>query len=458
MRCDAVGVYTGVGALSVVQMTADTKYLERGTIIMIAAGVGGFFADYALNLGVARFLAPYDYGDFKVAMAFLNISAMAVLLGGDRAAPRFLAARLESDDRAGVWEYVRLYLVIMVGLSLVLIALTIVISLLHFGPTDLANRHPLLVASLVIPLGAASTLLGRIFLAAKRVDLANLPWRVGFPLAKLVLVLVVAYVVGEMTDIRVLWLAFVTAILLLAFQIVYAQRLVLVPIRRDRELAKPKDWLRASIPMMLVMILQVGLSQVDLFMIEVLADESDVGYFGAASTSVHLIVLAQTTGVGLLAPLIAGALQDGTEAVADLHVRGFRILLCLAIPTALGLVILAPQILSLFGSDYTVAAPALTILVSGYFVSTVLALSAVWLQYAGNEQRVMWVMLSVLLASIVLNFLLIPPYGINGAAAGTALVLAASGITFSVLMRRHLDVSPCPIGAALAGVLRHGKE
>ncbi|MEM7124302.1 MAG: flippase [Pseudomonadota bacterium] len=437
-------------------MTTEQSYLRRGTVIMIATAVGGFAADYALNVGVASLLAAEDYGDFKVAMAFLNISALAVLLGGDRAAPRFLASWLESDDGNGVWEYARLYLLIMLGLSVLLIAATFVVSWLHFGPTDLANRHPLIVAAVIIPLAAASTLLGRVFQAAKRIDLANLPWRVGFPLAKLSLVLVVAYVVGEMTDINVLWLAFVTAVLLLTFQIVCLRRLGLVPVRRDHDRAAPRAWLAASIPMMLVTLIVIGINQVDIFVLELIADERDVGYFGAVSTTVHVIYLAQTATVGLLSPLISKALDDGQSAIGGLHTRGFRLLICLTVPLSIGVAVFASSILSLFGSVYVVATDALLILTAGFFVSTVLGLSAIWLQYSGNERLVMWVMLGALVSNIVLNFILIPIYGINGAAAGTTVVLVAMSLTLCLMMRRQIGVSPWPVGAALLGLFRRG--
>jgi hypothetical protein len=55
-------------------------------------------------------LPPHDYGDFKVAYAFAFLCSVLVVLGGDRAAPKFLSAPLAEGDNRGVWEYLWFYI------------------------------------------------------------------------------------------------------------------------------------------------------------------------------------------------------------------------------------------------------------------------------------------------------------------------------------------------------------
>jgi O-antigen/teichoic acid export membrane protein len=418
---------------------------------MIVAGVGGFAADYALNLGAARLLAPHDYGDFKVALAYLNLATLLVLLGGDRAAPRFLASWLQEGDGTGVWEYVRFYLLVLTGLSVLLIGGTFLASYLHFGPVDLAHHHPLLIAALVVPIGAVSTLLARVFLAAKHLGRANLPWRIGYPLTKLGLILASATILGGITDFGALWIAMVAATAMLGYQVFELRRLSLMPFVRAQQLATPRSWIVASIPMMMVLLLQMGVGQVDIFMLELLGGETEVGHFGAASTTVRSLVLVQNTALGLVAPLMTAALKQGPEQVMSMHVRGFRMLFMLSLPVALVLIVFGSEILTLFGPSYVAAYPALIVLTCGFLLSTQLALSAYWLQYAGQERLVMKVMIASLVVVAILNAILIPPYGMIGAAASTCIVLVGSAVAFSLLLRRHLGVSPWPIVQMLRG-------
>lgn len=424
---------------------ADRNYWRTGSLIMIVAGVGGFTADYALNLGVARLLAPYDYGDFKVALAYLNLASLLVLLGGDRAAPRFLASSLQHRHGAGVWEYVRFYLLVLLVLSFLLICGTLTASYLQFGPVDLNKQHPLIIAAFIVPIGAATTLLARIFLAAKHLGDANLPWRIGYPLTKLGLILSAVVFLGGITDFGALWIAMIAAALLLGYQILEIRRLTLMPLVRARHFARPRAWIVASVPMMMVLLLQMGTGQVDIFMLEMLGGESDVGYFGAASTTVRSLVLVQNTALALLAPMMTAALAQGQAKVREYQVTGFRLLFLLSLPVALILIVFGKEILSLFGPGYVVGYPALIILTGGFLLSTQLALSAAWLQYAGHESDVMKIMIGALVACVLLNAILIRPFGINGAAAGTSAALIGSSLALSVLLRRNFGIPAWPV-------------
>ncbi|MCB1805304.1 MAG: hypothetical protein KDJ99_09195, partial [Candidatus Competibacteraceae bacterium] len=62
-------------------MTANKAYLRAGSQLLIVVAVGGFIADYLFNVGLSRLLPAHDYGDFKVAYAFVKLSGTLVLLG-----------------------------------------------------------------------------------------------------------------------------------------------------------------------------------------------------------------------------------------------------------------------------------------------------------------------------------------------------------------------------------------
>ena len=435
-------------------MTEEQSYIRRSTFIMLGAGIGGFALEYALNLFLAPTLSNHDYGDFKVAMSFLALATLVVILGGDRAAPRFLPKFLETDHRGGVWDYMRTYLFAVFGLSVMVAAVTISLSFLYYEGLDPQDHHPLVVASLVAPLAAVVTLLGRLFLAAKRVGLAQLPWRIAYPLLLLVFVLVATMVFDDVTDVDVLWIVMVVAFLVIIVQLFFVFRHRLMPMQSHPHLAEPRQWIVASIPMMLVGLLQIGMSQTDIFMIElVLSDESVVGFYGAATTTVYVIILAQTVGVSVISPLITGALAKETDGIRDLHERGFRLLFWLVAPLSIAIIVFAPFILSLFGQEYLAATRALRILAVGYGVSSVLALSPLWLQFAGKERATMWVTLGVFLANLALNAVLVPLMGMDGAAISTTVALLVAAVALSVLLRRNLDVSPWPLLLAFTGLM-----
>lgn len=418
----------------------SSRYLQRGAALLILGVLGGFAADYLFNVTLSRRLHPVDYGDFKVAYGFATILGVAVLLGGDRAASRFLSASLACGDNGPVWEYIRFYGGIALGLSALGVVATLALSLMHVGPVDLEDHHPLLWASFAVPVIAIGALLGRVLQAARRVGSATLPWRIGFPLVKTALIVAAGVCFGTLHAGVVIALGALAAVLVSAFQWRRIRSLGLVTIARRPGSPPPRELLSISAPMMASMLLTLALAQLDLFLFEALGDEHAVGHFAAAATTAHAVVLVQVTIIGLVAPLIGPAMEAGKEASQALLRRVLRIMFVSA-TTVMGLLlVVGERALGLFGEGYEDVAPALKLLGVGYLVWALAAPASVWLQYGGRGRAVTAISLTALLTDAVCNYWWIPRYGATGAAAATmaAMSLGAAAIWVVLLRDRRL--------------------
>lgn len=151
--------------------------------------------------------------------------------------------------------------------------------------------------------------------------------------------------------------------------------------------------------------LNVGLSQSDIYFLELLRDEHEVGLYAAAETTAHFLVLIQTTVVGLMAPMVSLALETGGEAPAATRRQGRRVMLAGLVPALVLLALAGRPILGLFGSAYVRAEPELHLLVT-------LAIDS------------------------GANALLIPLYGMRGAATSTAVTLSLAGLAVAIARRR----------------------
>lgn len=186
----------------------------------------------------------------------------------------------------------------------------------------------------------------------------------------------------------------------------------------DRELL----WMigRDAWPFALMTFGSIFLLYTDTILIGWLKTESDVGYYSAAIKPIQLIGLIPALLTLALFPTIAqrGVLRETASVVS----KGFSVLMLAAFPIAIGGILLSDSIVQLiFGSTFLPSASPfriliLTILVS--FPSTIFG----WALLAYNRQfeAVKYIMGSALL-NVVLNYFLIPPLGINGAALATAI-------------------------------------
>jgi len=190
------------------------------------------------------------------------------------------------------------------------------------------------------------------------------------------------------------------------------------------------------VPMMAAMLVALALTQLDLFMIEALGQEHEVGHFAAAATTAHVVVLAQVAVVGLFAPLIGPAMASDPRAKRSLFWRAQRLILLATLPLAAGLLLFGTNLLTLFGAGFDNAALALRILTVGYLASALAALASTWLQYFGKGHAVVVITGCALAIDAVCNYLWIPRHGVTGASASTALaMLAAAVATWCALYR-----------------------
>ena len=204
--------------------------------------------------------------------------------------------------------------------------------------------------------------------------------------------------------------------------------------RLDRELAK--NLLRYGIPLTASFALTVIISSTDRFMLAGLINESATGLYAAGQGLAQQTVGILMTMVNLAAyPLILRTLEDSGSEEARVQLRKNAILLLgIGLPVTAGFIILSPSVAKIFlGEEFQVAGIEL---MPWFAVASLLAgLRAYYFDlafYLGKRTHIqMLVMGSAALLNVVLNFWLIPVYGLLGAvyasvsAHGIAVVLSA---------------------------------
>ncbi|MEO1083907.1 MAG: polysaccharide biosynthesis C-terminal domain-containing protein [Acidobacteriota bacterium] len=182
----------------------------------------------------------------------------------------------------------------------------------------------------------------------------------------------------------------------------------------------------------------MALNQSDLYFLEILGADDEVGHYAAASTSAHFLLIIQATVLGLIAPRLRPALDEGAAAGKAVYREGLRLVLMAVVPAAVVVTAAANPILSLFGPTFVDAQGELLWLVAGNAAWATAALAALWLQYTGRAPLVLGVTIATLVLDSCLNLVLIPRLGMHGAAVSTAATLAAAAATLVVLRRRAL--------------------
>ncbi len=216
-----------------------------------------------------------------------------------------------------------------------------------------------------------------------------------------------------------------------------------------------KPILTQAWPFALAGLLGTIMLQTDMLMLGWFQGAEDVGFYSAAQKIILLLYLLPGFIAVSLFPSFSRLAKDNDERFRLILEKGISASLLLAFPLALGGVILAPQIIGLiYGTSYLPASPAFSLLLltffwafPGFFISNAI--------FAYNRQKVFTAYVGIGAASnVILNFLLIPPYGIVGSAIATiGSQIIANGLNWFFLKRiikyRVLAYTPKALGASL---------
>ena len=163
----------------------------------------------------------------------------------------------------------------------------------------------------------------------------------------------------------------------------------------------------------------------DLIFLRFFRDRAAVGLYAAAYLLVSFISnLGTAYGLSLLPSLTRTASLPADHG--KLYHTATAHVFAIGFPITLGGCLLASQIIALlFGSQYSDSADALRILIWAIPVSLLRDVPVMALMASGREDRILRLTAWAAAAGLALNFLLIPPYGIIGAAIAT---VATEGI------------------------------
>jgi O-antigen/teichoic acid export membrane protein len=183
--------------------------------------------------------------------------------------------------------------------------------------------------------------------------------------------------------------------------------------------------------------------RMDVFFLEYFIGSAAVGAYAAAYRLVEAIPLAATAFVNSLFPLICQLQrQEDEPRLKRLTGSAQKILLALVAPVVLILTWFALPVVSfLYGGRFDSSAPALAILSCGQVLVFANILSSTLLVARNQGHILMYVTMGMVPLNAILNYLIIPRYGVPGAASttvATELAAVACLLVFTKSLRGFL--------------------
>lgn len=213
------------------------------------------------------------------------------------------------------------------------------------------------------------------------------------------------------------------------------------PARTAERKYDSRVWRRSGAPLMFLSLVLAGGGQIGTILLSVLATPADAGVFNVAARTTTLISFIMLAASYPLMPAVARLhVAADAEAIQRVVVRVARGVLVFAVPTALVLVVFGPTILRLFGTGFGGGETAIRIMAIGEVVNVLTGYGGLVLVMTGHERDLTRSVVYGTVANLALSAVLIPAFGINGAAVATATGVAATNIWVTWLAWQRLRV------------------
>lgn len=418
--------------------------IPRGAIGSISIKFGNAVLMFLVSVLLARILGASSFGIYAFAYALVNVLAIPAKLGLPqlviRETARFHATQ-EWGSMLGIWRWSTL-VVIITSLVISLAVVVIVYTLGLFNHNGRATT--LLVGVVFIPMFALGNLRGAALRGLRKIVLGQLPESILRPGLFIVFIACAYFFIpAVVTPVTVMGLhagaagfAFLVGAVLLSANVPSGMK--------DGPLIRydTKQWLRAVLPLGASASIQLVNQYADIIFLGVLGSNAEVGIYRVVVQGAMLVTFGLQAVDMAVSPYFARFHFQGERArLQYLVTQSSRIAVAIALPLVLIYAIFGRILLSnVFGEEYAAGYIPLLILAFGQLISAAMGSVRGLLNMTGHERYTMRGVLFAALINLILNAVLIPIYGMVGAATATAASVIFWNMSLKLAAKRHLGL------------------
>jgi O-antigen/teichoic acid export membrane protein len=205
---------------------------------------------------------------------------------------------------------------------------------------------------------------------------------------------------------------------------------------------EPRAWLMASLPLLAISACEILLQNTDVLVLSRFTTPHDVAIYFAAGKTMSLIMFVHYAVGSAVANRFASFKERGDDVGLRASVRGaVNLTFWPSLAAAVVILCLGRPLLSLFGPDFVAGYPVMAILVIGFLARSAMGPAEFLLNMLGEQKRCASVMAIAATLNIALNLVLVPRFGIVGAASATATALITAALLNAWVAKSRLGIN-----------------
>ncbi|VVB80260.1 Lipid III flippase [uncultured archaeon] len=425
------------------------KRIAKSSLIVFLGIFISKFLAYFYRIIIARSFGPEEYGLYSLAIMVVGLFAALAGLGLSEGILRFIAVFRAKKEQSKIKHVFGLSLKIcfatsiMAGIILFFFAEPISLSIFKNAGLTLYLQ----ILSLVLPFSVLSGILLSTIRAYEKVNWYIIIYYILLNVINFITLLLFLSLNLGRTAIILSYFAGIFFIFISSFFVLrkYSKEVFgKSSLPREEQKKTFREIVKYSWPLIALNLSSYLLTWIDSFSIGIYNGAYDVGIYNVAVPIAGLFVIPSMLFSQLFFPIIVREIErKNHNVVENLSKQVSKWILMLNLPF-LGIVLFFPGAIInlLFGAKYLGAENALRMLAIGTFIFQQAAVSKEALYALGKSKKILYNFLFASILNLVLNLLLVPKYGINGAAFSTMLCYIVLAGLYGFQVFRELSVIP----------------
>lgn len=438
--------------------TNDLKRIVKGTgFVLICIFLGKLIA-YLYVLLVANKLGGSLYGTLNIGFAIVTFLYIVASLGLNEGLLRFVSFNIGKGDGLKARKIISFSVIICAISGVFFGALLFILS--NKIAVSIFNNPSL---SLILKLFAVSIpfyVLGDLFLyllrSYKRADYEVFVREILEKTIRLVLSLIFIYLGYSLFGVSLAYLISMIIFFLVSF--ILLKKVFKKSLLFFKELLQKdeiKDIIYFSMPLLFTLFLAKLLGTVDVLIIGYLKESVSVGVYHIALASSEIMIILPTAIMRIFFPMITGLYgQNNFKEIRTLYIIISKWIVYFNVPLFISIALFSKQLISLmFRAEYWGAYLPLVILSFGFMVNSTSISSSHILKMIKKTKIIFFTIASSITLNIILDFILIPSYGIVGASIATAISQIMVTLIYIIFCYKYFKLQPILIKKYLKSII-----
>ncbi len=419
-----------------------TKLIAKGGSITFAGQAIRRIVNFVFQIMLTRILGVSAYGIYTLGYSMMGITGNLSMLGMQNAAVRFgsiYQAKADTKRLKGC------FLLVLFSTTIVtLLAAILLFSFSNFIATNFFNKPKLTVVlkgfALAVPFFTLLTVSASLLRGLKNIKYSTGISEV-FPYISNLFIVGIAFLLGFRLMGAVYGFA-ISSVLAAGLGVFLLCRILPELVSNIKPIYEPRNIFSYSLMVFLAGFSYLLLSRTDRIMLGYFTTAENVGVYSVAALIATQLSIFLNSLNGIFSPVIADLhSRDQMEQLNSLMKVAAKWTISLTLPVFM-IIVLFPGIIQLFGPKFAVGWPALVVLAVAQLLHISTGSAQAVLIMCGRQKLELYNGIIMASLNIVLNILLIPKYGILGAAIATGISIVLVNLTRLVEVYIYFKIHP----------------